>query len=918
MNALQPPDTPSDHFLDRRILAAGPDSRRMSDFIACLKHLELFGEPSPKTSRELLLRLEENAPDLVFLDLDLPGDPVPEVATQIREKWGLPVLFSGGAAALAKIPRSCLSLPFGYLATPYQPLELQRLVETALYAANLEKQAQQADQFRQDAEARYHLLADNVSDVIFTMDLNLRYTYVSPSMKRVRGYEPEELIGKTILDMVTPESRNELISRFESHMQLEASGAADPRRVQMLETEVYRKDGTTVWIESRVSFLRDEHSRPVGVIGINREITERRNMVDQLRESEEKFRALAERCPFAILIYQNDYWVYVNPAAEAISGYLREEFYRMRFWEIVHPDYRPLVRDRGNQRQAGQVAPPVYDFKIVHKTGRVIWVSLSGSSLMYQGKPAGFITIIDISERKMTEAALMKSEARYRTILQSIEEAYFEVDLHGNFTFFNDKLCHFSGYAKEDMLGENYRRYMDTENAGLLRDFFYRISGTGDPSPPVAFSFFQKDGNISYLELTASLLKDDTGKPSGFRGVARDITDRVRAEKHRQKLEAQLRHAQKMEAIGTLAGGIAHDFNNILQAINGYAQLLLLDKPAGHPDAKKLGQIREAGERAGRLIQQLLTFSRKMEGRPRLLCLNHEVRQAEDLLRQMVPKMITIKLTLDTDLRKVAADPLHIEQILLNLGSNAADAMPDGGCLSIETRNVELDRQFCKEHVYVVPGSYVLLTVSDTGVGMNATTAAHIFDPFFTTKAAGKGTGMGLASVYGIVKNLEGYILCHSEPDKGSAFDIYLPVAAETESHDDEAMAEMAPRGGTETILVVDDEAAIRETAGEMLTHYGYTVLLAENGEAALEIFRYRKSDIRLVIMDISMPGMGGYQCLREMRAEHPTAKIIIASGYATTEHAREATELGASGFIGKPYRIDDMIATVREVLDQV
>ncbi|MEZ4578905.1 MAG: ATP-binding protein [Desulfobacterales bacterium] len=235
-----------------------------------------------------------------------------------------------------------------------------------------------------------------------------------------------------------------------------------------------------------------------------------------------------------------------------------------------------------------------------------------------------------------------------------------------------------------------------------------------------------------------------------------------------------------------------------------------------------------------------------MEGRPRLLCLNHEVRQAEDLLRQMVPKMITIKLTLDTDLRKVAADPLHIEQILLNLGSNAADAMPDGGRLIIETRNVELDRQFCKEHVYVVPGSYVLLTVSDTGVGMNATTAAHIFDPFFTTKAAGKGTGMGLASVYGIVKNLEGYILCHSEPDKGSAFDIYLPAAAETESHDDEAMAEMAPRGGTETILVVDDEAAIRETAGEMLTHYGYTVLFAENGEAAHEIFRYRKSDIRL------------------------------------------------------------------------
>lgn len=916
MNFHFPADTAPADSLGRRIMTAGPDSLRMSDFIDCLKQLKITCTSPARTSQELLSRIREDIPALVFMDLDLPGGPVMDAAAKIRKNYGLPVLFVGEAGALEKIPPACLSLPFGYLAPPFLPVDVQRLIATTIHTADLERRAKEANQARSDVEARYHLLADNVTDVIFTMDLDLRYTYVSPSIKRIRGYEPEELIGTTILDMVTPESGKELLLQFENQMKLETSGTADPYRFQMLEAEVYCKDGTTVWIESRVTFLRNENLQPVGIIGINRDISERRLMVDRLRESEEKFRALAERCPFAIMIYQNDYWVYANPAAEQICGYFREELYQMRFWEVVHPDYRSLVRERGENRQAGQAAPPAYDFKIIHKTGRVIWVSLSGSSLIYEGKPAGLITVVDITERKKAEAALIASEARYRTILESIEDGYYEVDLKGNFTFFNDRFCHISGYSRKELLGVNYRRYADTETAGRLRDFFYRISDGSPSAAPFAIPIIQKDKTVRHAEITASLIRNDAGKPVGFRGIARDINDRALAEENRKKLEAQLRHAQKMEAVGTLAGGIAHDFNNILQAINGYAQLLLMNKSPENPDAQKLRQIQQAGERAGRLIQQLLTFSRKVDGRPRILSLNYEVRHTEELLRQTVPKMVAIDLNLDEQVEPVKADPMHIEQILLNLGSNAVDAMPDGGRLIIETRNVVLDHRFCSDHACAIPGSYVLLTVSDTGSGMDATTMTHIFDPFFTTKAAGKGTGLGLASVYGIVKSLGGYILCYSEPGRGSSFKIYLP-AADRAPGKDASLPEKKPRGGAETILIVDDEPAIREAAGEMLAYHGYNILLAETGESALEIFSARMDAIDLVLMDISMPGMGGYQCMREMLKAKPTAKIIIASGYATTDHAREASELGAAGFIGKPYRIADIIATVRGVLDQ-
>lgn len=635
----------------------------------------------------------------------------------------------------------------------------------------------------------------------------------------------------------------------------------------------------------------------------------------KLKESEEKFRTLAEACPFAIMIYQNDYWVYANPAAEEISGYSKDELYQMKFWKLVHPAHREMVRNRGSKRQSGQKAPPAYDFKIINKKGEDRWVSLSGGNLMYEGDTAGLITVIDITERKMGEAELRESKEKYRAILENIEDGYYEVDLVGNFTFFNDFLCRISGQRRDEIMGVNYRQYTDEENAAKLFDTFHKVFETGIPAKAFDLEIIAKPGETRNVEISVSLIKNNANEAEGFRGIIRDITERKQAEEHKEKLEAQLQQAQKMEAIGTLAGGVAHDFNNILQAINGYTQLLLMKKTPDHPDYNKLTQLQKSGERAANLVNQLLTFSRKMEGERRRVSLNHEIQLMEKLLERTIPRMIERRMDLEDSLWPVHADPVHIQQILLNLGSNAADAMPEGGKLIIQTRNVLVDQK-SDDMPGAEPGPYVRLTISDTGCGMDEDTVKQIFDPFFTTKEVGKGTGLGLASVYGIVKSHNGHIICHSRKNRGTSFRIYLPAVSQQETETAPSQKEALPVSGTETLLLVDDEFPIREACAENLQHFGYQVLCAENAQKAIDLYRNLGDEIDIVILDLSMPGMGGTRCMRELLALNPAARIIISSGYAANGLAKEALASGACDFIGKPYHSADLAKKIRAILD--
>ncbi|MCK5099392.1 MAG: response regulator, partial [Desulfobacteraceae bacterium] len=348
-----------------------------------------------------------------------------------------------------------------------------------------------------------------------------------------------------------------------------------------------------------------------------------------------------------------------------------------------------------------------------------------------------------------------------------------------------------------------------------------------------------------------------------------------------KKLEKQLRQARKMEAIGTLAGGIAHDFNNILQIINGYADITIMDKDKNGSDYANLQTILDAADRAAKLIRQLLLFSRKVETERKVLNPNHEIKQAANILSRTIPKMIKVHTHLSERLWNIKADPVQIEQVFLNLGSNAADAMPSGGKMIMKTANVRITKETIHDLVGINPGDYVLLTISDTGHGIEKGIIEHIFEPFFTTKDVGKGTGLGLSSAYGIVKKHMGHITCRSQFGKGTVFKIYLPAHKGREWIDEELDDTTTLVGGTETVLIVDDEATIRGFSSKALGHFGYSVIDCSSGEDALEIYSKQYNDIDLILLDIGMPGMGGYKCFEELLKINPGAIIMITTGYS-------------------------------------
>ena len=523
------------------------------------------------------------------------------------------------------------------------------------------------------------------------------------------------------------------------------------------------------------------------------------------------------------------------------------------------------------------------------------------TSLMLNGLQNALSKSEDLGEN------LRQSEQRLRIAFQTSPDA-ITINRLSDAIYINanEGFTKLSGYTHKEIIGHSTLEMGIWHDKAERKHFLSELKTKGIVNNMEA-RFRRKDGKIINALVSASLL-DYQGEPH-ILSLTRDIT----ALKETQR---QLQQAQKMEAVGILAGGIAHDFNNLLQAIGGYAQLLIFDKKQDDPEYKDLEAINKAVRNAAQLVRQLLTFSRKNEYEPIILDLNHEIEGVKKILSRTLPKMIEIKLQLDQELLPVKADPLQIEQALLNLGTNAADAMPDGGQLLISTEKITLRDEYVENHLGARPGEYSLLTVSDTGSGIAPETVRHIFEPFYTTKEIGKGTGLGLASVYGIVKKHGGYIMCYSELDQGTSFKIYFP-AAETNELDQKKQDVVQPiEGGRETILLVDDDQYIRDFASQLLRNFGYTVLSATSGEEALAIFTTRPKEIDLVLLDIGMPGMGGHKCLRDLLEIDPTARVLLASGYALQGQVKETLEAGAAGYIGKPYQAIDLLKKIRIVLD--
>ncbi|PTN34499.1 response regulator [Desulfonatronum sp. SC1] len=529
---------------------------------------------------------------------------------------------------------------------------------------------------------------------------------------------------------------------------------------------------------------------------------------------------------------------------------------------------------------------------------------------------------IELKDRQKDEAGLKlsRSETYLKSIFDACPDAIFILDSESwKISDVNDSAVAIYGGRRLDFLGRDFAAFSNPE-VEAVGQWLDKTRREG----PQRFEQQTRrlDGSLFWaaFHVNFSLI----GGESRFIVMTRDVSRRKQAEEDREKLQAQLLQAQKMEAVGTLAGGVAHDFNNLLQAMSGNIQLLQWNRHGDSPEAKRLNTVSRSIERATRLVRQLLLFSRKAVVKRERIDLNQIVTESVAMLERTIPRMIHVEVHLAADLWPIEADPVQVEQVLLNLGSNAADAMPDGGRLAFQTENVDLTADFARTHLDAEPGPYVLLCVTDTGCGMDKGTMDQIFDPFFTTKEVGRGTGLGLATVYGIIKNHGGSVLCYSEPSQGTIFRIYWPAALDQTTaavHEPEpdfqrGPAVREPSGGLETILVVDDEADILELTAEALQSLGYAVLTASSGEEALALYAENKAGVDLIVLDLGMPGMGGRQCLRELVRLDSRVRVLIASGYAAASLSDEVRSDGAADFIAKPYQLADLVIRVREILE--
>ena len=526
----------------------------------------------------------------------------------------------------------------------------------------------------------------------------------------------------------------------------------------------------------------------------------------------------------------------------------------------------------------------------------------------------GYIFAYAVIKLHFSEEALKQSEEKYRTILENIEDGYFEVDIAGNFTFFNDSMCRLIGYSHSAMSGMNNREYMDAKNAKKVFETCNRVYETGKPAKGFDWEIIKVDGTRRQVNMSVSLITDENGNRIGFRGIARDITGRKQAEKEKQRLEDQLQQAQKMEAVGTLAGGIAHDFNNILSVIIGYTELILMNGNVDSEVKQNLKEIFNASKHARDMVKQILAFSRQSKNERKPIQARHIVKEAIKMLRASLPTTIDIQQKLEKNTGVIEADPTQFHQVLMNLCTNAAHAMHEkDGVLEISLSNIDWGQNAAARPPELQPGPYLKLSVSDTGDGIHPEARDQIFEPYFTTKEKSEGTGLGLAVVKGIIRSHNGAVTVESEVGQGSTFHLYLPIIQGNVKTDEVASTPLPM--GKERILLVDDEQPLVEIGKQMLERLGYTVAARTSSDEALELFKAQPDRFDLVITDIVMPNMTGEtlaEKLMDIRADIP---VILCTGYSEKFTRKHASAMGVRSFLMKPLLMQDLANTVRQAL---
>lgn len=885
---------------------------------------------------------------------------------------------------------------------------------------------------------KYRLLAENVSDIIWTLDLNLKTTYVSPSITKILGFTPAERMCQDAAELMTPESYKKAVDTLAREMELEREGIVDPDRSHLIEIEYYHKDGYTVWTENIVRWMRNDKDDIVGIYGVSRDITDRKKIEEALRQSEIHYRSLFNNSLDAFLFTAPDGSILdANPAACKMFGRSVEEIRKVGrngLVDITDPRLQKALEERA---RTGKVNAEI---TMIRSDGTNFPVEITSTIFTDQnGLEKTSMIIRDITERKRAEEALQERDTLFKKLSSHVPGMIYQFkrrkdgsycapfstdaikDIFGcspqdvceDFSPIArvilpedlDKLIHTIEYSAQNMtlweceyraqipgkpvrwlfgrsspeklddgsiiwhgyntditeykrLEENLRSSEEIFSKFMEHSPVYvffkdeqlravRLSANYETmlGRPVAELLGKSVEELFPSDLASNMAEDDrrilregklfeveeelnernyytikfpiqTGKLQYLAGFTIDITDQKRADKEREKLQAQLTQAQKMEAVGRLAGGVAHDFNNMLGVIIGYAEMALSKIDPNDPIHADLTEILMAGKRSSDLTRQLLAFARRQTINPRIIDLNDTIEGALKMLRRIIGENIDLSWRPGANLWSVLMDPAQLDQVLANLCVNARDAIDGVGKVTIETENTRFDEFYCQDHDGFVPGEYVLLAVSDDGCGMDKETLDKIFEPFFTTKGVGDGTGLGLATVYGIVKQNSGFINVYSEPGKGSTFKIYLPRQVEKAADAQEIDPMKIPSSHGETVLVVEDEASIRRLCHTVLEGLGYRTLVAGTPKEAINLVKAHVGKIHLLITDVVMPEMNGRELSEKLQKTQPDIKTLFMSGYTSNVIAHRGVLDKGVDFIPKPFTRRALAIKVRKVLD--
>jgi PAS domain S-box-containing protein len=782
----------------------------------------------------------------------------------------------------------------------------------------------QNEQLARESEERFRNIVETANEGIWLIDLKSHTTYVNEQMAQMLGHTVEEMLGRPVLDFVFDEDQGAMQAKLALRTR-ETSGTNEFR--------LRCKDGSEVIMLYNGSPMIDQSGKLAGFLSMNTDITERKKADRLLQETEARYRNLVELSPAVVYLAEPlppFSTIYISPNISQF-GYTVAEWIDQsdRWLSVIHDEDRArIVQSAGEALSEARETD--LDYRIVAKNGTLHWVNDKGHFVFDEtGEPTGWQGIIlDVTKRKQAELEMVQlnreldgQRLRLKNIVSSVPgivwESWGMPDSANQYVdFVSDYVLTMVGYSVEEWLAtpEFWLSIIHPDDRErVVRQAVEQFSSS-EPGI-LEFRMVAKDGRIFWVESISTQILDKVGRPAGRRGVTMDITERKRSDAALHESERHLLQAQKLESVGLLAGGIAHDFNNMLTVINGYSELALRRLDPEDPIRRDLEEIRSAGKRSAELTYQLLAFSRQQVLQPIVLDLNDMIADTIKMLQRLIGEDIMLTTTLDPKVAAVLVDPGQLTQIVMNLAVNSRDAMTTGGKLTIETSNSFLDEEYARLHPGVTPGPYVLLAVSDTGIGMPPEATQHIFEPFYTTKPVGEGTGLGLATVYGIVKQSGGNIEVYSELGVGTTFKIYLPQAVTSAEEVEASRTFIEMPRGTETILLVEDEESVRNLALEILESCGYRVVAASNGAQALRVCD-PACPIDLLMTDVVMPIMGGRELAEKLLVTRPDLRILFTSGYTDDAVVRHGVSGNNTNFLHKPFTVGALAYKVREILD--